>query len=732
MSSSISRRDFLKGSLAAAGLTIAASITPFGTKLLNGKEVGKALFQPNAFSQITPDGLVTVYIPNSEMGQGVRTALSMIVADELEADWKKVRVKQAEAGDVFKSPILGDQLTVGSASVRGFYEPLRKAGAAGRAMLVKAAAETWKVPEAECEASNGVVKHKKTGRSLSYGKLCEKASGLPVPQDPPLKKESEFRYMGKPLPRLDIPDKVAGTAVFGIDISVPDMLYGVVARPPAYGAKPVSFDEKAAQGVNGVRTIVPMPGGIAVCATSLLAAWKGRDALQVKWDQGTHPDLNNESIEKHFMEGLDKPGAVARNAGDVKKALAEAQKKVEATYFVPFVAHVTMEPMNCTAHVQKDRCDVWAPTQGQLIARMVASQVSGLPPASVNIHTTYLGCGLGRRATPDFVAEAVGCSRASGKPVKVVWSREEDIKYDFFRGATAQRIRAGLDGQGQLTGWSQKVACSSLLKYIDPAGIKNGVDGMSLWGIVDDPQSPFLSNTAYDIPSFYVEQYLSDLPIPVNPWRSVQNGPNAFVMECFVDEVAHAAGKDPVAFRLELLKNNMRARRALETAAEKGGWGKSVPQGQGRGIAQHSCFGTYAAMVADISMNEKNAKIKVHKVVVALDCGPVVNPDTVVAQIEGGVIEALSTALIEHVIFANGGVKSANFNDYKILKMSEVPEIEVHIIKSSEKIGGIGELGVPPLAPAVANAFFNLTGVRIRRIPLDTAAVMEALKKKGA
>lgn len=732
MSSSISRRDFLKGSLAAAGLTIAASITPFGTKLLNGKEVGKALFQPNAFSQITPDGLVTVYIPNSEMGQGVRTALSMIVADELEADWKKVRVKQAEAGDVFKSPILGDQLTVGSASVRGFYEPLRKAGAAGRAMLVKAAAETWKVPEAECEASNGVVKHKKTGRSLSYGKLCEKASGLPVPQDPPLKKESEFRYMGKPLPRLDIPDKVAGTAVFGIDISVPDMLYGVVARPPAYGAKPVSFDEKAAQGVNGVRTIVPMPGGIAVCATSLLAAWKGRDALQVKWDQGTHPDLNNESIEKHFMEGLDKPGAVARNAGDVKKALAEAQKKVEATYFVPFVAHVTMERMNCTAHVQKDRCDVWAPTQGQLIARMVASQVSGLPPASVNIHTTYLGCGLGRRATPDFVAEAVGCSRASGKPVKVVWSREEDIKYDFFRGATAQRIRAGLDGQGQLTGWSQKVACSSLLKYIDPAGIKNGVDGMSLWGIVDDPQSPFLSNTAYDIPSFYVEQYLSDLPIPVNPWRSVQNGPNAFVMECFVDEVAHAAGKDPVAFRLELLKNNMRARRALETAAEKGGWGKSVPQGQGRGIAQHSCFGTYAAMVADISMNEKNAKIKVHKVVVALDCGPVVNPDTVVAQIEGGVIEALSTALIEQVIFANGGVKSANFNDYKILKMSEVPEIEVHIIKSSEKIGGIGELGVPPLAPAVANAFFNLTGVRIRRIPLDTAAVMEALKKKGA
>lgn len=584
MSSSISRRDFLKGSLAAAGLTIAASITPFGTKLLNGKEVGKALFQPNAFPQITPDGLVTVYIPNSEMGQGVRTALSMIVADELEADWKKVRVKQAEAGDVFKSPILGDQLTVGSASVRGFYEPLRKAGAAGRAMLVKAAAETWKVPEAECEASNGVVKHKKTGRSLSYGKLCEKASGLPVPQDPPLKKESEFRYMGKPLPRLDIPDKVAGTAVFGIDISVPDMLYGVVARPPAYGAKPVSFDEKAAQGVNGVRTIVPMPGGIAVCATSLLAAWKGRDALQVKWDQGTHPDLNNESIEKHFMEGLDKPGAVARNAGDVKKALAEAQKKVEATYFVPFVAHVTMEPMNCTAHVQKDRCDVWAPTQGQLIARMVASQVSGLPPASVNIHTTYLGCGLGRRATPDFVAEAVGCSRASGKPVKVVWSREEDIKYDFFRGATAQRIRAGLDGQGQLTGWSQKVACSSLLKYIDPAGIKNGVDGMSLWGIVDDPQSPFLSNTAYDIPSFYVEQYLSDLPIPVNPWRSVQNGPNAFVMECFVDEVAHAAGKDPVAFRLELLKNNMRARRALETAAEKGGWGKSVPQGQGRAL----------------------------------------------------------------------------------------------------------------------------------------------------
>ncbi|MGD0489679.1 MAG: molybdopterin cofactor-binding domain-containing protein [Syntrophorhabdales bacterium] len=730
MKSSISRRDFLKGSLAAAGLTIGASLTPFGAKLLSGAEM-KNGFKPTVWYEITPDNIVTVWIPSSEMGQGIRTTLAMIVADELEADWKEIRVQQAPAGDAFKNPLVRDQLTVASASVRGYYEPLRKAGAAGRMVLVKAAAKQWKVAEDECLAQKGIVTHKKSGRKLTYGKLCEKAAALQVPQEPVLKKESEFTYIGKSIPRVDIPEKVAGAAVYGMDVAVPGMLYASTARPPAFGAKPVGYDEQAATAVKGVRNVVGTPFGIGVCADSLDAAWKGRDSLKVRWDKGSLPDLNNDSIEKHFMEELDKPGSKVKDAGDAKQALAAAAKKVEAVYFVPAVAHTTMEPMNCTVHVQKDRCDVWAPTQGPLVAKMVASQVAGMPADKVYIHTTLLGCGLGRRAAPDFIVEGVILSKAAGKPVKVVWSREEDIKHDLFRPATCQRITAGLDAGGRLTAWSHKVVTPSLMKDIDPKAVVNGVDFMSLWGLADFPGSPDNNNIAYEIPNFYLEFLIDDLPIPGAPWRSVQNAPNAFVTESFIDELAFAAGKDPLAFRLELLKNNMRASRVLEKAAEKAGWGKAASQGRALGIAQHSCFGTYVAEVADISVNRKDGVIKVHKIVVAVDCGPVVNPGPLHAQIEGGVIMGLSTALKEQVKFADGGVKSANFNDYHLLKMSETPEIEIHVIDSKEKMGGMGEPPVPPVAPAVANAFFNATGVRIRRLPLDPATVMEAIREKA-
>ena len=537
--------------------------------------------------------------------------------------------------------------------------------------------------------------------------------------------------MGKPMARLDIPEKVAGTAVFGLDVSVPGMLYAVLARPPAYGAKPVSYDQKAAEGIKGVRKIVSTPNGIAVCAESLDAAWKGKDALQVKWDAGTHPGLNSDSVEKHFREDLEKPGVVAANRGDIKKALGEASKKVEAIYFLPFVAHATMEPMNCTAHVQADRCDVWGPTQAQTLSQMTASRLSGVPPEKVYIHTTLLGCGLGRRSRPDFVTDAVAASKAVGKPVKVVWSREEDIQHDSFRAATCQRIEAGLDSQGRLTGWSHKVACASILKFMNPAGIKDGIDMYSLFGIVDHPNSHVQSHTPYEIPNFYVEQVLSDLPIPACPWRSVQNAPNAFVMECFMDELAHAAGKDPLEFRLGLLGGNMRVRRVLETVAEKAGWGNPISKGKGRGIAQHCCFGAFVAQVADISVNEKDGTMKVDRIVAAVDCGPVVNPDPLVAQIEGGILMGLSTTFKEQIEFANGGVKSSNFNDYGLIRMSETPEIEVHIIRSREKIGGIGEVGVPPAAPAVANALFNATGVRIRRLPLHPETIRKRAFKKG-
>ncbi|MGO8989875.1 MAG: molybdopterin cofactor-binding domain-containing protein [bacterium] len=726
MTTSISRRAFLK----ATGLTIAVSMTPFGSKLLNasGKEEALSGFKPDIWFEIKPDNKVAITVGASEMGQGTHTALAMIIADELEADWKQIKVSHGPAAKEFKNPINDDQGTWASASVRAFYEPLRKAGAAGRIMLIKAAASTWKVPESECEAENGTVQHKKSGRNLTYGKLCMAAAKLQVPQNPPLKKESEFKYIGKPMPRLDIPEKVAGVAKFGLDFAIPNMEIAVFSRPPAYGAKPISFDEKAAEGVKGVSKVIPAPMGIAVCAESLSAALKGRHALNVKWDKGSDPQLDDAFIEKSLIGDLEKPGAKVIEKGDTKKALSEAKKKVEATYFVPYVAHATMEPMNCTAYVRDGRCDVWVPTQGQLIAQLVASQVSGLPPEKVQIHTTFLGCGLGRRAFPDFVVEAVIASKVLGKPVKVVWTREEDIKYDFYRPAMSHRIEAGLDSQGRLNGWSHKVVSPSLLKYIAPQAVVGGIDLMSLWGIADFPGSPNNNTILYEIPNFYLELLLSDLPIPVAPWRSVQNGPNAFVIESFVDELAKAAGKDPLEFRLQNLKNSMRACRVLETAAKKADWGKPVPKGQGRGIAQHSCFGTYVAQVVDLSVNEKDGSVKVNRVVAAVDCGPVVNPNTIKAQIEGAITIALSTALKEEVKFSNGGVKSANFDDYKIIKMSDIPEIEVHIVESKEKLGGIGEPGVPPLAPAVGNAIFNATGARIRRIPFTPERVLAAIK----
>ena len=727
MKTNISRRSFLK----ITGLTIAVSVTPFGYTILNAAEKKDLkTFNPNVWLHITSDNKITIYIGNSEMGQGVLTAQSMIIADELEADWKQIKIKQAPAADALKSPILGAQITVGSASMRGFYEPLRKAGAACRAMLIKAAAETWNVPESECIAVLGTVKHEKSKRSLTYGQLCEKAAKLQVPQDPLLKNESEFRYMGKPMPRIDVPEKVTGKAVYGLDVTMKDLHYAVIARPPAYGAKPLSFEQKAAEQVKGVVKVIQIPQGIAVCATSTDAALKGRDALKVQWDKGTHPDMDNTYIERLMVADLDKQGAKVHEAGDVKKAISEAAKKVEATYFVPCVAHATMEPMNTTAYVQEDRCDIWSPNQNQTACKGMAAGITKLPPEKVHIHTTFIGCGLGRRAFTDFVPEAVILSKTLGKPVKAMWTREDDIRHDRFRAPMAHRVQGGLDAQGQLTGWSHKTSAISIMKPVNPKAIKDGVDYYCLWGLWDVPDTPhWNTRIQYEIPNLYIEFLMADLPILCWPWRAVQNGPNAFAIECFIDELAHAAGKDPLEFRLQNLKNNKRASRVLQTVAEKAGWGKPIPKGQGRGIAQHACFGTWAAQVVDLSVDKNTGKIKVHRVVAAVDCGPVINPGPLVEQIEGGVILALSTALKEEVKFANGGVASVNFDDYPILRMSEVPEIEVHIVKSTDKIGGIGELGVPPLAPAVANAFFNATGVRIRRIPLTPKTVMDALKK---
>lgn len=732
MKKSMTRRTFLKNSLTATGLTLAASFTPLGFKILNASELKDKLasFKPNVWFELTPDNKIVITVGASEMGQGTHTALGMILADELDADWNQISIVQGGAREEFKNPLLHAQLAVASATVRGFYDILRNVGAAGRAMLVQAAAAKWNVPVSSCITAAGVVKLKGGGKSLTYGELCLDAAKLKAPQKPPLKKETDFRFMGKRIDRVDIPDKAAGKAIYGLDFKVDDMHYAVLARPPVVGAKPVKKDEKAATAVKGVAKIVPTPMGIIVIADSFYAAMEGRKALNVVWDKGTHPQLDTASVEKTMMDELNVPGSPATNKGDAKKALGQAKKKVSATYYVPYIAHTCMEPMNCTAHVQKDRCDIWVPTQGQTVAQLVGAQVAGMPPEKVFIHTTYLGGGFGRRAAPDFLVEAVIASKVLGKPVKVVWTREEDIMYDQFRSATAQRVEAGLDDQGRPQAWSHKVVAGSIMKHIDPKGIKNGVDIMSLWGLVDFPGSD--NYLRYEIPNIYIEFLISKLPYDVSPWRSVQTAPNAFITESFIDELAHATGRDPLEFRLSLLKNNKRQKRLLEAVAEKAGWGKPVPKGQGRGLAQHHCFGTSSAQVVDLSVNTKTGAIKVHRVVAALDCGPAVAPFNIQTQIEGAITMAISTALKEEIQIANGGVISNNFDSYNVIRMDEVPDIEVHILKSKERIGGIGEPGVPPTAPAMANAVFNATGARIRRIPMTPDRVLAAIKNKMA
>jgi isoquinoline 1-oxidoreductase subunit beta len=719
----LTRRDLLKKSLAGAGLAIVASITPGGYRVLKADALSKDPANSgnlNIWIRITPDNLVTLIVNKSEMGQGVYTSLPMILADELEADWKRVRIEPAPAADSYKDPVSGMQLTGGSTSVRHMFEPLRKAGAAAREMLRAAGARTWGVPPGECEARQGLVRHAKTGRSLSYGKLCARAAKLPLPSNPSLKKESQFRFIGKPIPRIDAGEKVQGTGAFGIDIFAPGMLYAAIARPPVYGAKVESFDRDEAGNTPGVVSVAPIDRGIAVCAGSLQAAQKGKDALKVKWGTGSQPDLGNESLEKTLVEHLDKKGVAAKDQGNIAQALSGASRKISATYLLPYLAHTTMEPMVCTAYVQKDHCDVWVPTQNQTGVLLTAQRVTGLKPDQIQVHTTYLGGGFGRRSENDMVEEALQASRASGKPVKLIWTREEDIQNDFYRPGNCCRIEGAFDEKGALTAWSHKIAAPSIFARVFPQRIKGGVDPAAVEGV---------TNMEYEIPNLYVEYVEMDAPIPVGFWRSVGSSHNAFTVESFMDELAQAAGKDPVELRLGLLKNHPRARRVVELAAEKAGWGKSIQAGDARGFACHSCFGSHVAQVAEVSIRKNEGAFKVNRVVCAVDCGLAVNPAIIAAQMKGAINMGLSAALREQVVFTKGGVDSSNFDNYELLRMKESPEIEVHIVRSREEMGGIGEPGLPPIAPAVANAVFMAAGIRVRRLPL-LAAVSAALKKK--
>jgi isoquinoline 1-oxidoreductase beta subunit len=714
----LSRRSFLKATgLAGGGLVLGVYLPELSSRAHDADEKVK-VFAPNAFVRVGTDDFVMVIVNHSEMGQGPYTSVPMIVAEEMDADWSKVRFEAAPVDPAYNHTVYGIQMTGGSTSTWSEWERLRKAGAAARQMLIEAAAQSWKVDAAECKAENGHVIHAASGRKLTFGQLAEKAAGLKAPQDVKLKDPRDFKLVGKATKRLDTPEKTNGKAVFGLDVSVPGMLVAVVARSPVFGGKVKSFNADKAKGVPGVRLIVPIERGVAVVADGFWPAKKGRDALEVVWDEGPLATLDSRTQREQYAELAKKPGVVTRKEGDAAAALDTAAKKLEAVYDLPYLAHATMEPMNCVADVRTDSCEVWTGTQFQTGDRDAAAKDAGLKPEQVKLNTMFCGGGFGRRAVPDnhFVREAVQISKAIKAPVKVIWTREDDTRGGYYRPRAYHTVSAGLDATGALVAWRQRIVCQSFLAGTPfEALIKDGVDETAVEGAKDIP---------YQIRNLLVDWQQAPGGVPTLWWRSVGHSHTAFVVETFLDELAHAAGKDPFEYRCAMLDNHPRHKQVLELVAEKAGWGKPPPAGRGRGIALHESFGSYLAHVVEASVSPQG-KLRVHRIVCAIDCGPVVNPDTVRAQIEGGAVFGLTAALYGEITFEKGRVKQRNFHDYPMLRMNEMPEVETHIVPSTEKMGGVGEPGVPPVAPALANAIFALTGKRIRRLPVRA----EDLKK---
>lgn len=696
------RRDFLQlTGTAGAGLII-------GFRIPSRREKAVAPFAPNAWLRIGTDDSILVIVDRSEMGQGVTTSLPMLLAEELEADWTKIRFEFAPADKAYTNQLFGLQGTGGSSSVRAAWKPLREAGAQARTMLIAAAAQTWNAEPAACRADNGTVVHIRSRERLTYGALAVRAAAQPVPADVPLKDPKDWHIAGRPTKRLDTRFKVNGTAQFGIDVRVPGMLTAVVARSPVFGGKVKTFDAAAAKAVPGVRHVVQISSGVAVVGDGYWPAKLGRDALQVTWDEGPVAQVSSASISQLFEQRAAQDGAVARHDGDPLAALAGAAQHVEAVYQMPFLAHATMEPMNCTAHVRADGVDVWAPTQFQTGAQMVGGQIGGVPPEKVRVHTTYLGGGFGRRFELDFIIEALEASKAAGTPVKVVWSREDDIQHAQYRPANYHVLRAGLDAGGKPVAWTHRIVAPSIMARLFPQTIRNGLDGEAVEGGVDLP---------YAVGNVHVDYQLTDTGIPVGFWRSVNNSFNAFAVEGFIDELAAAAKQDPYEYRRGLLANAPRHRGVLELVALKAGWGTPLPAGRGRGIAVFKSFESFAAQVAEVSVSAAG-EVRVHRVVCAIDCGMHVNPSTIEAQMQGGIVYGLSAALSGAITIDKGRVVQSNFHNYPVLRLPDMPVVETYIVQNSEAPGGVGEPGTPPIAPAVCNAIYALTGKRIRTLPI--------------
>jgi isoquinoline 1-oxidoreductase beta subunit len=702
--SRIDRGGFLRTTAGfGLGLTLAVALPTRG----RAAAADATTVDPNAWVRIAPDNTVTVIMNKSEMGQGVIMGLPAILADELDAAPEQLRTEVAPPDPKYIDPLLGDMATGGSTSIAGNWMPLRHAGATARAMLVSAAASQWNVDASACTTSAGVVSHAASNRSATYGSLALAAAALPVPANVPLKTPAAFTLIGKSRPRTDIPLKVNGSAPYGIDVHVPGMAYGAVARPPVAGGRVKSFDARKAKQVHGVTDVVQISNGVAVVATNTWAAFQGKLALDIVWDDGPNANVSTESLyaEAEHLATTHTGERVALSRG----TLTGHGKVVNATYRGPMLAHATMEPMNTTADVRADRCEVWSPNQVQLRALAAAMKASGLPAAQCIIHTTFLGGGFGRRLEADYVGEAVEVSRAVKKPVKVTWTREDDTKGDFYRPMSVNTVRGVVVG-GTLTELSHQVVSASWLRRWAPPAVVNGIDPLDVAEVIDAP---------YAVPNIRVTYIDHEHGIPVGSWRAPNANWNGFVTESFMDELAHAAGEDPLAFRLRLLTKNPRAANALKLAAEKAGWGHAQPAGHALGLAVTVWAGSYGAIVADVSMVDKQPKV--HRVFAAVDCGTVINPDIVVQQAQGATNFGLSAALTGKITIHQGRVDRSNFYDYTVLRMADAPAISVFIVPSDQTPTGIGEICTPPIAPAVGNAIFKLTGKRIRQLPFSDA-----------
>ena len=709
----LTRRDLLRNSAtSAAGLLIAFHVPR--TARAAGPPAPPPLPPANAFLRIGADDSVTVLLAHSEMGQGSWTGLAMLVAEELECDWSKVRSEHAPAAPIYAHPAFGVQMTGGSSATWSEFDRYRTVGATAKDMLIRAAAARWKVAPASCRAANGVVTSGKN--QASYGKLADDAMKLAPPKAVKLKDPKEWKLIGTQVRRLDTPEKITGKAKFGMDVQFPDLRTAVVARPPAFGAKLGKFDASAALKVPGVEKVVPTGNGVAVVAKHFWAAKLGRDALKIEWTppEGGGVDTTKQMAEFHAQAKT--TGAVFMEKGKVETALPGAKTKLVSEYEFPYLAHAPMEPLNCAVKIDGDRCEIWTGTQFQTIDQLVASKILGTTPDKVTIHTMFLGGGFGRRATPssDFVSEAVIVAKAAGVPVKTVWTREDDIHGGYYRPAYVHRIQAGLDEQGRPVAWDHVVVGQSIIAGTPFEGMmsKHGLDPTSVEGLAE---SPYLDSTS----AVRISLHSPKTPIPVLWWRSVGNTHTAFAMECTIDEAAHATGQDPLAYRMSLLKDKPRHGAVLALAAEKAGWGKAPAEGRARGLALHESFGSIVAEVAEVSIDQ--GRIRVHSVTCAVDCGIAVNPLAIEAQMQGSVAFGLSAALYGKLTLAGGAVQQSNFHDYPVVRMFDMPKVTAHVIQSKAKMGGIGEPATAPIAPAVANAVFVLTKQRLRSLPLKLA-----------